>query len=91
MKWKYKDTGEGAKNLTYEDAEYLARTIINKRAYNIATERVGADGTTLADYVSSLLADGLSYEDAEGKLKTWVDSEGDGLTDDEITLVLMGV
>lgn len=89
--WKYAANSDGVEEyLTPEDAEYIARKLIETRNYNAAKERSNSEGT-VEDYVEQLLGEGKTYEEAESLLKKWVDGDGNGLTEDEIDLLLFGM
>lgn len=90
MKWKYKDTGEGAKNLTYEDAEYLARTILNKREHKGLLATTNSVGMTLSDYINTHLDGETSFEEAYAALEAWSDADGNKLSEEQILLILNG-
>lgn len=89
--WKYAKDADGKEhNLTYEDAEYLARSIVNKREYNELLAMTGADGTTLKDYKETQLDGEMSFDEAYAALEAWSDADGKGLSEDEILLILNG-
>lgn len=84
--WKYKN-GE---NLTYEDAEYLARTIMNKREYNNLLALTDSDGTALTDYINTQLDGEMSFDKAYAALEAWTDAGGNKLSEEQILLILNG-
>lgn len=91
LSWKYAADADGKEhNLTYDDAEYLARSIMNKREYNGLLAMTDTDGESLSDYKDKILDGETSFEDAYSALESWSDAEGNKLSENQILLILNG-